>query len=277
MREKRKKLCIAGKNRIAVESLTSALDSRLFDVYACPTRSDIAVNTWQPSYRLHAAKLNVPILELEELYRESGLTFLSLEFDRIIDPTKFFDATLLNLHFSLLPAYKGCYTTIWPLYFREKFGGVTLHHIDHGIDTGPIIQQDRVILTEEMTSRSLYDLYQDVGHSLIKRCLIQIAENKLWPSTPQPYKNSSYYSRASLSKVSLELDLNATANQVSSQIRALFFPEYQTAHAFGSRIARCEVTTTRSTCRAGTLISETPEALAVATIDFDVVLHKWIT
>lgn len=271
----RTKLCIAGKNRIAVESLTSALNSKLFEVYACPTQADTSVDTWQPSFRRHAEDLNVPILELEQLYEESRLTFLSLEFDRIIKPNKFIDATLLNLHFSLLPAYKGCYTTIWPLYFREKFGGVTLHYIDHGIDTGPMIHQDLIELTDTTTSRSLYDIYQDAGHNLIKQYLFRIAENQLGPGTPQPCENSSYFSRASLSKVSLELDLNATAHQVSSQVRAFYFPEYQTARAFGYQIAQCDLTTSRSTYRAGTLISETSDTLVVSTIDFDVVLHKW--
>lgn len=273
---KRKKLFIAGKNRIAVQSLTSAIESKLFEVCVSVTQADNSIDSWQPSSRLHAEKLKIPILRVEELYEESGLTFLSLEFDKIIDPAKFSDATLLNLHFSLLPAYKGCYTAIWPIYFQEKYSGVTLHHIDHGIDTGPIIQQDRIMLGEMMTSRSLYEIYQDAGHDLINRTLLAIAKNEIGLGSPQPCEGSSYFSRSSLERVSLELDLNSTAFQISSQVRAFYFPEYQTARAFGSPISRCEITEIRSLKRAGTLISETADSLVVSTIDYDVVLYKFI-
>ena len=67
--------------------------------------------------------------------------FISLEYHRLIDPLKFVTSKLYNPHFSLLPAYKGMYTSALPLLNDEKDAGVTLHHIDSGIDTGDIIDQ----------------------------------------------------------------------------------------------------------------------------------------
>ena len=46
---------------------------------------------------------------------------------------------LFNFHFSLLPKYRGCHTNFFQIYNGEKYSGVTLHKINNGIDTGPII------------------------------------------------------------------------------------------------------------------------------------------
>ena len=59
----------------------------------------------------------------------------------ILNIDKFFSKELFNFHFSLLPKYRGCHTNFFQIYNGEKISGVTLHKIDNGIDTGPIIDQ----------------------------------------------------------------------------------------------------------------------------------------
>lgn len=71
------------------------------------------------------------------------LIFISLEFDKIVNPDLFKDARLYNIHFSLLPSYKGMYTSAIPILNGEEMVGVTFHEIDKGIDTGNIIAQKK--------------------------------------------------------------------------------------------------------------------------------------
>jgi methionyl-tRNA formyltransferase len=55
-----------------------------------------------------------------------------------------FPRGILNLHPSLLPSYRGPSPTVWEFWHREPEGGVTLHFIDAGEDTGDIVGQTRI-------------------------------------------------------------------------------------------------------------------------------------
>lgn len=59
-------------------------------------------------------------ITLEQAYEIENLIFISCEFDQLIKPEKFNSPFLYNIHFSLLPAYKGMYTSALPLYNGEK-------------------------------------------------------------------------------------------------------------------------------------------------------------
>lgn len=270
----KKKLCIAGKNRIAVEVLNLAVDSELFDLFACPVRSDQGVDTWQPSLLRAARSHQINAVPLSEIYEVDDIIFLSLEFDRIIDVSRFRNAVLLNVHFSLLPAYKGCFTSIWPIYYGEVKTGVTLHAIDHGIDTGPILDQIVLPIGGETDARQLYELYQDAGLRIVERNLCCMA-NKVLTATAQPAERSTYFARSSLSRLNQEIDFSATAYQIQTFVRALFFPEYQTATCFGVRIQKCNILDSRSLCKPGAILVDDDDRFRVSTVDFDVDLIKF--
>lgn len=99
---------------------------------------------------------DVEILQLQDVYTLSDLLFLSCEFDSIIKPEKFRSNELYNIHFSLLPKYKGCHTSVLPILWGDIFTGVTLHKIRSGIDTGEIIDQQKVDILENDNSLDLY-------------------------------------------------------------------------------------------------------------------------
>jgi len=75
---------------------------------------------------------------------------------------------IINIHPSLLPAFPGANAVADTLEYGVKVTGVTVHYVDEGIDTGPIIAQ---------TSIPVYDT--DDEESLHKR--VQIEEHKLFP------------------------------------------------------------------------------------------------
>ena len=52
----------------------------------------------------------------------------------------------INLHTSLLPKYRGLMPSFWALKNNEKYSGVSVFYVDEGIDSGPIIEQEKINL-----------------------------------------------------------------------------------------------------------------------------------
>ena len=128
------RIAIAGKNQVAIDGMNAALALGMESpVYCVANRSDDGTDRWQPSFRKCAASSGrVELVDLDDLFDIDDLLFFSLEFDRILKPERFRSAALFNLHFSLLPAYRGMYTSTMPLLNGEAESGVTLHRIDDG-------------------------------------------------------------------------------------------------------------------------------------------------
>lgn len=267
-------VCIAGKNSIAVHGLRRAIQLvGEKNVRVCTTETDNGSSGWQPSLARHASECNVIATTLQECQSIQDLIFLSLEFDKIIDPRRFASGKLFNIHFSLLPRNKGMYTSAWPILNGERFSGTTLHVIDYGIDTGPIIAQDCFALQDCETARSLYFKYLQSAASLLDKNFQQILSGE-FKTTPQSAIESNYHSRSSINYKNLAINVRETASQISRQIRAFTFPEYQTAVISGFPIARCNITGQRSTEPPGTLSIANPNTAILSTIDYDLTLYR---
>ena len=192
-------ICVAGKNDIAVgilEYLIKNQNSR-YELGVICNRTETGKNNWQKSLRYYAKENNIKEFFLDEVYDIPELVFLSMEFDQLVKPSLFKDARLYNIHFSLLPAYKGMYTSVFPILNGEKDVGVTFHEIDAGIDTGNIIRQTRFELKEEYNCRDLYLQYIKHGIKLVTDCLEDVISNNVF-SYEQPMQNSTYYSRKTI-------------------------------------------------------------------------------
>jgi methionyl-tRNA formyltransferase len=58
-----------------------------------------------------------------------------------------FEGRIINIHLGLSPYYRGAGTNFWPLVNREpEYVGATIHYIDAGIDTGPILAHARPVI-----------------------------------------------------------------------------------------------------------------------------------
>lgn len=271
------KICIAGKNNIASDILEYLIFKKGIsknDILVCCTKNDAGKNGWQRSLRFTADLLGVKEVKLEELYDISDLVFLSLEFDRIVRPALFKTNKLFNIHFSLLPKYKGMNTAIFPILNNEKYGGVTFHKIDNGIDTGEIIAQKRFVIDSEDTSRCLYLKNLNNGTQLVKECIDKyLSCNFECSSIAQSVEESSYYSNRSIDYGNIQIDLHQTALYIHNQIRAYNFREYQLPVVFGKKIRFCEITKNRSAEKSGSIIWQNDDCMMIATIDYDVVLY----
>jgi methionyl-tRNA formyltransferase len=98
-----------------------------------------------------------------------------------------------NLHPALLPKYRGRYSTVHALFNGEKETGVTLHWLDEGMDSGPIIMQEAYPIEESDTGRTLYEKFTRVGTELFGQFLDLWLSGKEIPSQPQNEAEATYY------------------------------------------------------------------------------------
>ena len=265
---------VAGKNNIAVEILDYLIkEYPKLKVYAVLNSTDNGVDSWQRSFKKYVNENQIEILTLEECYLLEDSLFLSLEFDKIVKPDLFMTNKMFNIHFSLLPSYKGMYTSALPLLNGESSTGVTLHEINKGIDTGNIIAQTEFELCDINNSLELYNLYIVHGIELVKGNLDTLLLNT-YVSVPQPSYSSTYYSKKTINYSSLSLNFTCTAWQVKNQVKAFTFRPYQLMKYDCDYISHSNILTVLSTHKPGTLIYEDSNKFIISTIDYDIELIK---
>jgi phosphoribosylglycinamide formyltransferase-1 len=108
---------------------------------------------------------------VEEL-RQRGIDLIVLAgYMRLCGPTllEAYGGRIINLHPSLLPAFPGKDAIGQALAYGVKYTGVTVHFVDEGMDTGPIIAQEPVPILAEDTKETLTRRVQEVEHRLLPR------------------------------------------------------------------------------------------------------------
>ena len=266
-------VCIAGKNKIAVESAIFIKKFfPNFELIGCVNENDSGQDGWQPSFKRWCVGNNVAIKKLEQLYCISNMVFFSLEYDKILDIKKFSTKKLFNIHFSRLPAYKGMYTAVMPILCGETVAGVTLHKIDSGIDTGDIVASSVFNIGEDWTARDMYFKFLDLGVELFNKNFNKVSLGD-FSASPQPAKGSSYFSKHAIDFNNISIDLNKTAYEICQQIRAYTFKEYQLVSLFGRHVIGSEILCVRSDLIPGTVIKESSTTLDFSTIDYDMRIH----
>jgi phosphoribosylglycinamide formyltransferase-1 len=89
---------------------------------------------------------------------------------------------ILNIHPSLLPAYPGLESWKQALDAGEKQAGCTVHFVDEGMDTGPIILQESVPILSDDTAESLHARIQVLEHRLYPAALCKVGRLAHLPS-----------------------------------------------------------------------------------------------
>jgi len=86
---------------------------------------------------------------------------------------------IINIHPSLLPAFPGLESFKQAFDYGAKIAGCTVHFIDDGMDTGPIIGQRAVAVYDDDTPQSVHERIQVEEHILYPACVKLIAEGKV--------------------------------------------------------------------------------------------------
>jgi methionyl-tRNA formyltransferase len=98
----------------------------------------------------------------------------------------------INLHTAMLPKYRGLMPTFWVMKNNEKYTGVSVFFVDEGIDSGPIIVQEKVQINN-LTQAQLIKLTKKIGMKLIVKAVKIISDNNL-VLIPNPESDKTYYS-----------------------------------------------------------------------------------
>lgn len=267
-------IAVAGKNDVAVQILEYLYNNNFgrYELRVICNKNESGKNSWQRSVRHFAIQHEIPECKLEDVYGVEDLIFLSLEFDRIIKPHLFKSNRLYNIHFSLLPQYKGMYTSALPILHGEKFAGVTFHKIDKGIDTGDIIAQKKFELLDHDTCRDVYFKFIELGTALVLEQIENVISGVI-QAVPQPAAGSTYFSKDYIDYSNVKIDLKQTAEGIGRQIRAFTFREYQLPEIYGEKIIGMRITNTKSVEKPGEVVFKTDGSMLIATIDYNLVLH----
>jgi methionyl-tRNA formyltransferase len=90
----------------------------------------------------------------------------------------------VNVHGSLLPQYRGAAPINWAIINGEKETGVSTFKLKHEIDTGDILLQQRIPISENETAGELHDKMKEVGAQLLVKTVTGLANDTL-PEIPQ--------------------------------------------------------------------------------------------
>ena len=99
----------------------------------------------------------------------------------------------LNVHPSLLPAHRGPDPLFWIYHDGDETGGVTIHLMDEGFDTGPIVLRDTIPVPDAMTAAALDLVCAKRGGKLLAEALAALSKGTLQPQ-PQDASRASYQS-----------------------------------------------------------------------------------
>jgi methionyl-tRNA formyltransferase len=226
------RIIFMGTPEFAVPSL-EILVQKNFNVVAVVTAPDKPQGRGQKlaysPVKEAALKLNVPVLQPTNLKSDEFLTQLSsyqanlqvvVAFRML--PEKVWSMPLIgtfNLHASLLPNYRGAAPINWAIINGEHETGVTTFFLQHDIDTGSIIFQEREPIHSDDTAGTLYERLMKRGAQLVLKTAKGIAE-KNYTSTPQP-ATGNFKTAPKIFKETCSINWNQTTKQVRDFVRGL--------------------------------------------------------
>jgi methionyl-tRNA formyltransferase len=122
----------------------------------------------------------------------------------------------LNLHFSLLPRWRGAAPVQRAIEAGDSVSGVTVFQLDPGMDTGPIYSVKRFALDSDITSDELFSELGVLGVEAVEDSLNAIKAG----IRPEPQKSDGATRAMKISKEECEIDWNLDAQLISQKIRA---------------------------------------------------------
>jgi methionyl-tRNA formyltransferase len=125
----------------------------------------------------------------------------------------------LNVHGSLLPKYRGAAPINWAIINGEIETGVTTFKLQHAIDTGDILLQERIPITDHMTAGELHDIMMEVGAQTLVTTLNGLIAGTI-QSKPQEETLAILHAPKIFTK-DCQIDWHQPVTQIHNLIRGL--------------------------------------------------------
>jgi len=181
-----------GTPAFAVASLSALLAAKM-NVVAVVTAPDKpggrGMQLQQSAVKQFAIENNIPVLQPEKLKSPDFFEALkTLQPDlQVVVAFRMLPEIIwsfppmgtLNVHGSLLPQYRGAAPINWAIINGEKQTGVTTFQLQHAIDTGNILLQAPIDISENMTAGELHDTMKEVGAALLVKTIEGLNNNSI--------------------------------------------------------------------------------------------------
>jgi methionyl-tRNA formyltransferase len=220
------RIAVAATPEVAIPSLDALLASKheLLSVITQPDRpsgrgqslNESAISRWGNE---NGIEVNKPERDGNFQPLLSNIDLLITIGYGIILPKQVFELPRhgsLNLHFSLLPRWRGAAPVQRAIEAGDLVSGVTVFLLDEGMDTGPIYTQHRFALDTDITSDELFIELAELGAEALLHTL-DLIESGMKPS-PQPDHSATRAFK--LSKEEAGIDWSQSADVISNKVRA---------------------------------------------------------
>ena len=170
----------------------------------------------------------------------------------------------INLHFSLLPAYRGAAPVQRAIQNGEVTTGISIFRIDAGLDTGPVYFQEEYEISPSATSSEVLRDLSEIGAQAFPRVLEDIEKGV----QPQPQGGKSISTAPKISKQEARINWNTNAKLISDSVRA-FFPSpgaWTTYKALNLKIGAVGAASSSKSLKPGE-VQITGKRLFVGTLD----------
>lgn len=124
----------------------------------------------------------------------------------------------INVHASLLPAYRGAAPIQWAVIDGREETGVTIMYMNEGLDTGDILLQRKIAIAADETGGSLHDKLADIGAEALAEAIPGVLDGTLRP-VPQGEMTTPYAKQ--LTKEMGRLDFTKSAVELERLVRGL--------------------------------------------------------
>ena len=167
----------------------------------------------------------------------------------------------INIHASLLPRWRGATPIQRALLVGDRDTGISIMQMETGLDTGPVLMQEKIPILDDDTLGTLRDRLAELGAKLVVQVLDAL-EAGLVKATPQPAQGVTY--AAKLDRREARVDWRKAAVDVNRQVRALNPSPgaYARARGVELKIWRCATAAGRG--NPGEILSVGPDGLCVA-------------
>ena len=220
-------IVFAGTPGFAARHLEALIDSehQVVAVITQPDKPGKRGNQLVPSpVKRLAQTVNLPLLQPEKLSPADLKAYpaeamIVVAYGQILGGPllEWFPAGCINVHASLLPAWRGAAPIQRALLAGDTQTGITIIQLDAGIDTGDMLVAEEIPIAPDDTSRSLQGRLADLGVRLLLKVLPQLPGGQV-KARPQPAAGATYAHK--IMPQEALLDWEAAPQHIDRQIRA---------------------------------------------------------
>ena len=225
------RIVFMGTPDIAVPTLQALIDSSysVVGVFCQPDKPKGRGNKLQmPPTKELALQYNIPVYQPKSLRNEEAKELLQtlapdivvvIAYGKILPPWLIHQPPLgcINLHASLLPKFRGAAPIQYAILHEESETGMTIMHMDEGLDTGDTLLMERIPVTEEDTSGTVFTALAELGAQMIVPAVDALQAGTL---TRVPQNHEEAIETGKITKEMGHLNFTEPAHTLAAKIRA---------------------------------------------------------